>query len=85
MDGYHGVNVFYSQVHFWTQLDQELWNMDIIGNWNWDICLDLDAGESCSCDIPRWLDIRQDQPYDWPVWRQMFPALFIKVQNFSKM
>jgi esterase/lipase superfamily enzyme len=57
--------------------DYELWNMRIIlGTSNWDICYDANLKLHHALkekNVDHWLDIRQDKPHDWPVWREMFP------------
>jgi esterase/lipase superfamily enzyme len=79
MDGYHHDDIFYnSPLEFLKDLhDPELWKMDVVlGTSNWDICFDanLQLHEVLRVkNVNHWLDVRNDQKHDWPVWRDMFP------------
>lgn len=88
MDGFHDENVYFNSPEDYLPglNDRELWNMDIVlGTSNWDICLDANLNLSrilAHKDVPHWLDIRQNQKHDWPVWKEMFPHYLSRIKFF---
>jgi esterase/lipase superfamily enzyme len=88
MNGFHNEEVYYHSPEDYLHglHDRELWNMDIVlGTSNWDICLDDNLRLSrilSSKDVHHWLDIRHNQPHDWPVWREMFPHYLSRIKFF---
>jgi esterase/lipase superfamily enzyme len=86
MEGFHNDQVYFNSPEDYLHglNDGNLWNMDIvIGTSNWDICLDANLNLSrilAHKDVPHWLDIRQNQKHDWPVWREMFPHYLSRIK-----
>ena len=86
MDDYQHEDIYYnSPLEFIPNLqDHELWNMDIVlGTSNWDICYDanLKLHEVLKAkNLPHWLDVRQDQLHDWPLWIEMFPHYLSRIK-----
>jgi esterase/lipase superfamily enzyme len=86
MDGYSDENVYFNspEDYLGGLNDAELWKMDIVlGTSNWDICLNANINLDQILNqknVPHWLDIRQDQKHDWPVWREMFPHYLSRIK-----
>ncbi len=86
LDGFYNDTVFYHSPDDYLHglNDYELWNMDIaLGTSNWDICLDANLKMSkilATKNMEHWLDIRQNQPHDWPLWKEMFPHYLSRIQ-----
>lgn len=86
MQGFHNEDVYFNspEDYLYGLEDRELWNMDIcLGTSNWDICLDANLNLSkilAYKGVDHWLDIRQDQKHDWPVWKQMFPHYLSRIR-----
>ena len=78
-DGFSDDTIYYNNPMAFLRDDHhaDLWNLRVILGTTWaDSCLEQNqrlAGVLEQKKIPHWLDIRGDQPHDWPVWKQMFP------------
>jgi len=77
--GFENDSIYYNNPMAFLAADnsQGLWEQKVILGTTWtDICLEQNqrlAGILERKNIMHWLDIRGDQPHDWPVWKQMFP------------
>jgi esterase/lipase superfamily enzyme len=78
-DGYLDDTVYYNNPMAFLRDDNhpDLWNLKLTLGTTWaDSCLEQNqrlGGILEQKKIPHWLDIRGDQPHDWPIWKQMFP------------
>ena len=78
-DAFQDDAIYYNNPMAFLRDDQrpELWTQRVIlGTTYSDICLDQNkrmAGILKDKNINHWLDIKGNQPHDWPVWQQMFP------------
>ncbi|UAY54311.1 esterase family protein [Arachidicoccus terrestris] len=78
-DGFENDTIYYNNPMAFLRDDNrpELWAQRVILGTTWsDICLEQNqrmAGILENKKMLHWLDIRGDQPHDWPVWKQMFP------------
>ncbi|CAN5119267.1 alpha/beta hydrolase-fold protein [soil metagenome] len=85
MDGYYEDPVyFHNPVDYVPDSNNsELWNMNIVlGTGEHDICRDSTLHMSHllnSKGIDHWLDIREGQEHDWPLWRDMLPHYLSKL------
>lgn len=79
LDGYLDDNAYFNNPVDYVPGSQnpELWNMKIIlGTGEHDICRNATVHMSeilKSKNIDHWLDIRQGQEHDWPLWKDMLP------------
>ena len=79
LDGHYDDNAYFNNPVDYVSGSQnpELWNMKIIlGTGEHDICRDATAHMSeilKSKNIDHWLDIREGQEHDWPLWKDMLP------------
>jgi esterase/lipase superfamily enzyme len=82
LDGYYDENVYYNNpVDYLGNLnDDNLWKMGIIlGVGEQDFCLPQNnrlADIMRQKGMPFWLDVRPNAVHDWPVWREMLPTYF---------
>jgi len=78
-DGFECDEIYFNNPMAFLRDDNrpELWQQRVILGTTWtDICLEQNqrmAGILEQKKMLHWLDIRGDQPHDWPVWKQMFP------------
>jgi esterase/lipase superfamily enzyme len=86
LDDYYDENVFYNNpVDFLGGLnDENLWKMGIVlGAGDQDFCLPQNrrlADILTRKGIPYWFDIRPNAVHDWPVWREMLPTYFGRME-----
>lgn len=79
VNGYFDDNIFFNNPVDYLPNDNDswLWKIQIIlGTSYRDICLSQNermAQILSQKNIPYWLDIRGDEPHDWPTWNSMFP------------
>lgn len=79
LDGYFDDNAYFNNPVDYVPGSQnpQLWNMKIIlGTGEHDICRNATVQMSeilKTKNIDHWLDIRQGQEHDWPLWKDMLP------------
>ena len=88
LDGYYDDNVYYNNpVDYLPSLNNEhLYRMGIVlGVGEHDFCLPQNvrlAEIMNKKSLPYWLDVRPGAVHDWPVWREMLPTYFGRM-NFN--
>ena len=88
LDGYYDDNVYYNNpVDYLPGLyNEHLYKMGIVlGVGEHDFCLpqNIRLAEIMSQkNLPYWLDVRPGAVHDWPVWREMLPTYFGRM-NFN--
>ncbi|WP_192904058.1 hypothetical protein [Arachidicoccus ginsenosidivorans] len=83
-NGFENDTIYYNNPMAFLAEDNraELWEQKIILGTTWaDICLEQNqrlAGILERKNMQHWLDIRGDEPHDWPIWKQMFPIIYLR-------